>query len=194
MADRLVYVSRLVRLPLIGADEAEIGRVVDVVLGVPSHHEAPYVHGFVVEVQRRRVFVSGNRVAELAVEGARLRRGSINMRHFELRPGETLVVGEIIGRRVRGARVIDVSIRPIPEASYSWEVATVALSSGGLFGRRTPRVVEWAEVREVFSDEGVLARQAAAINLMHPTEMAAAIRALPPERRRTLAAALQDER
>ena len=194
MADRLVYVSRLVRLPLIGADEAEIGRVVDVVLGVPSQYEAPYVHGFVVEVQRRRVFVSGNRVAELAVEGARLRRGSINMRHFELRPGETLVVGEIVGRRVRGARVVDLSIHPIPEASYSWEAATVALGGGGLFGRRAPRVVEWAEAREVFSDEGLLARQAAAINLLHPTEMAAAIRALPPERRRVLAAALQDER
>src|SRR5207248_10939371 len=52
VADRLVYVSRLVHLPLLGADEAEIGRMADVVLGAPAH-EAPPVHGFVVAVQRR---------------------------------------------------------------------------------------------------------------------------------------------
>ena len=194
MADRLVYVSRLVHLPLLGADEAEIGRMADVVLGAPAQ-AAPPVHGFVVEVQRRRVFVSGNRVAELAVDGARLRRGSINMRHFQLHPGETLVVGEIVGRRVRNERVVDVSIRPVPEASYAWEAATVALGGGGIFGRRrTRRVVAWSEVPEVFADQGPLARQAATINLMHPAEMAEAIRALPPERRRLLAGALEDER
>ena len=32
MADRLVYVSRLVQLPLVGADGAEIGHMVDAVL------------------------------------------------------------------------------------------------------------------------------------------------------------------
>jgi CBS domain-containing protein len=165
----------------------------DVVLGAPAQ-AAPPVHGFVVEVQRRRVFVSGNRVAELAVDGARLRRGSINMRHFQLHPGETLVVGEIVGRRVRNERVVDVSIRPAPEASYAWEVATVALGGGRIFGRRrTRRVVAWSEVPEVFADQGPLARQAATINLMHPAEMAEAIRALPPERRRLLAGALEEE-
>jgi CBS domain-containing protein len=194
VADRLVYVSRLVHLPLVGADEAEIGRMADVVLGAPAH-AAPPVHGFVVEVQRRRVFVSGNRVAELAVDGARLRRGSINMRHFQLHPGETLVVGAIVGRRVRNERVVDVSIRPAPEASYAWEVATVALGGGGIFGRRrTRRVVAWSEVPELFADQGPLARQAATINRLHPAEMAEAIRALPPERRRLLAGALEDER
>ena len=33
MPERLVYVSRLVRLPVIGSDGAEVGRLVDVVLG-----------------------------------------------------------------------------------------------------------------------------------------------------------------
>jgi CBS domain-containing protein len=195
VADRLIYVSRLVRLPLIGADETEIGRLADVVLGLPSNGEAPPVHGFVVEVQRRRVFVSGNRVAELAVDGARLRRGSINMRHFELRAGETLVVGEIVGRRVRDARVVDVSIRPTPESSYAWEVATVALGSGGFLGRRRmPRIVDWDEAAGVFAHDGPLARQTAALTQMHPAEMAGVIRTLSPARRRALAEALQDER
>lgn len=195
MADRLMYVSRLAHLPLIGADETEIGRVVDVVLGVASPHEAPPVHGFVVDVQRRRVFVNGNRVGEVAVDGARLRRGSINMRRFELRPGEMLVIGAIFGRRVRDTRVVDVSIHVTPEATYAWEVATVALGRPSFLGRtHMERVVEWSEASEVFSAEDPLSRQAAAITQLHPAEMAEAIRALPPERRRLLAGALQDER
>lgn len=194
MADQLVYVSRLVRLPLIDTEGGEIGRVADVVLGAPPREGPPRVHGFVVAVQRRRVFVGGNRVAELTGEGARLRRGAINMRQFAPQPGETLVVGEVFGRRVGDARVVDVSIRPTPEASYAWEVATVALGDGWLFGRRTPRVVPWAETPTVFAGDAPLAREAAALTLLHPAEMAAAIRALPLERRRALATAMQDER
>ena len=43
MADRLVYVSRITRLPLVGADGADVGRVVDVVLG--SGGRPPRVNG-----------------------------------------------------------------------------------------------------------------------------------------------------
>ncbi len=194
MAERLVYVSRLANLPLLGADGAEIGRVADVVLGVPARAEAPNVHGFAIAVQRRRVFVSINRMAELAPDGVRLRRDSINMRDFAPRPGETLALGEIIGRRVGAERVADVGIRPAPEDVYDWEVATVALVGTGLFGgRRAPRLVGWDEAREAFGGEP-LSREAAAITRLHPAEMAARLRELPIERRRALAAVMQDER
>jgi sporulation protein YlmC with PRC-barrel domain len=89
MERRLVYVSRLVRLALVGADGAQIGRMADVVLGAAS----PRVNGFVVRVQRRSVFVGAGRVAEIAPEGVRLRRGAINLRQFALREGEQLIVG-----------------------------------------------------------------------------------------------------
>ena len=195
MAERLVYVSRLVRLPLHGVDGAEIGRLADVALGPPSGDEAPPVHGFVVAVQRRQVFVNANRVAELTAEGARLRRGSINMRHFAPRPGETLVVGELVGRRLGNERVIDVGIRPVPGDPYAWEAATVVLGGAGLFGRpRAHRIVPWTEARALFAAGEPVARQAAAITQLHPAEMAAAIRALPAGRRRALAAAMRDER
>src|SRR5438270_815626 len=70
MADRLVYVSRLTRLPLVGADGADVGRVADVVLG--SGGRPPRVNGFVVAVQRRRVFVGAGRIGEIASDGVRL--------------------------------------------------------------------------------------------------------------------------
>src|SRR5689334_7702366 len=67
MTDRLVYVSRLTRLPLVGADGSDVGRVADVVLGAGAR--PPRVNGFVVAVQRRRVFVGAGRVGEIGTDG-----------------------------------------------------------------------------------------------------------------------------
>jgi CBS domain-containing protein len=194
MADRLIYVSRLARLPLVGADGAEVGRMVDVVLGSGSAAGPPRVNGFVVGVQRRRVFISAGRISEIENHGVRLRRGAVNLRQFELREGEQLVVGELLRRRLRDRRIVDAAIRPAPEP-YAWELATVALMGSGLPGRRrAPEILDWSEASEVLRDERVGARQAAAIGHLHPVEMAQAIRKLPLSRRRVLAEALEDER
>ncbi|MSX87909.1 MAG: magnesium transporter, partial [Actinobacteria bacterium] len=88
MSDRPLYVSRILRLPLISADGAAIGKIDDVVLLASSVVLAPRVIGFVAIVQRRRIFVNAARVGELTPEGARLRSGNVNLRRFEQRPGE----------------------------------------------------------------------------------------------------------
>ena len=188
-----MYVSRVTRLPLVGADGADVGHVVDVVLDLGGR--PPRVNGFVVAVGRRRVFVGAGRVGEIETDGVRLRRGSVNLRQFELRAGERLVQGELIGRRVRGDKVVDVGITPAPEP-FAWEVATIALaSSRSLTGRRrTPEVIDWSEGGELFAEDNSIDRQAAALESLHPAEMAAALRHLPLSRRRVLAAALEDER
>ena len=80
MADRIVYVSRLLRLPLIAPDGTDVSRIVDVVIGTSVAGEAPRVNGFVVTGQHRRVFVGAGRVGEIAPEGVRLRYGTINVR------------------------------------------------------------------------------------------------------------------
>jgi CBS domain-containing protein len=194
MAERIVYVSRLVQLPLVGADGAEIGHMSDVVLGGSSGSRPPGVNGFVVAVQRRRVFVGAGRVAEIETDGVRLRRGAINLRQFALRPGEQLVVGELMRRRLRDQKVTDVGITPAPEP-YSWEVQTIALGGGGIpTRRRAPEIIDWGEAGELLADNLPASRQAAAIGQLHPVEMAQAIRKLPISRRRVLAAALEDDR
>jgi CBS domain-containing protein/sporulation protein YlmC with PRC-barrel domain len=192
MPDRIVYVSRLVRRSLVGADGADVGRVVDVVLGLGAR--PPRVNGFVVAVQRRHVFVGAGRVGEIDAEGIRLRRGSINLRHFELRPGERLVSADLIGTQIGEGRVVDVGLTPAPEP-FAWEVATVALGHRGLPGRRRgPNVIDWSEAGRLFADERPIDREAAALGGLHPAEMAAAIRSMPLSRRRVLASALEDER
>src|SRR5947209_1401846 len=192
MERRIVYVSRITRLPLLSSDGADVGHVADVVLDLGGR--PPRVIGFVVAVQRRRVFVGTGRVGEIAPEGVRLRRASVNLRQFELRPGERLLDAEVIGRRVRGQRVVDIGLAPSPEP-FAWEVATVALGGRRVPGmRRQPEIIDWSEAGELFAYERPVDRQAATLANLHPAEMAETLRKLPLSRRRVLAEALEDER
>lgn len=192
MERRIVYVSRLTRLPLLGADGADVGRVVDGVVDLGS--KPPRVNGVVVAVQRRRVFVGIGRIGEIDNNGARLRRGSVNLRQFELRDGERLLAAELIGKRLKGERVVDIGLTPAPE-QVGWEVATVALAGRRVPGlRRSPEVIDWSEAGELFASERPVDRQAAELGGLHPAEMAAAIRRLPLSRRRVLASELEDDR
>jgi len=189
---RIVYVSRLTRLPLLSSDGSEVGHVADVVIGLGG--QPPRINGFVVAVPRRRVFISAGRVGEVANDGVRLRRAHVNLRHFELRAGERLAVGELFGRRIRTQRVVDLGLRPAPEP-FEWEVGTVALGGRRVPGlRRAPEVIDWSEAGELFALESPVDREAATLGGLHPAEMAAAIRRLPLSRRRILAAALEDDR
>ncbi len=192
MERRIIYMARLTRLPLLGADGADIGRVVDAVFDLGS--KPPRINGLVVAVQRRRVFVGIGRIGEIGTDGARLRRGSVNLRQFELRQGERLVAGELIGTRLRGERVVDVGISPAPEP-FAWEIATLALGGRRVPGlRRPPKVIDWSEAGELFASDSPVDRQAAELGGLHPAEMAASIRRLPLSRRRVLAEALEDDR
>jgi CBS domain-containing protein len=192
MAHRIVYVSRLTRLPLVSSDGSDVGHVADVVIDLGGR--PPRINGFVVAVPRRRVFIGVGRVGEIGNDGVRLRRASVNLRQFELRPGERLAVGELFGRRVRNQRVVDVGITASPEP-FGWEVARIALGSRRVPGlRRQPEIVDWSECGELFSQETPVDREAANLGGMHPAEMAQSIRRLPLSRRRVLAAALEDDR
>ncbi len=193
VSDRILYASRVMRLPLVGADGADVGHVVDVVLHLGAR--PPHVNGFVIGgVQRRRVFVAATRIGEIDGRGLRLRRGSINLKQFELRDGERLIGAELFAAKVGGRRVVDIGLTPAPEP-FVWEVATVALAGRRLPGRRRhPEVIDWSEAGELFALERSVDRQAATLGGLHPVEMATAIGQLPLSRRRILAAALEDDR
>jgi CBS domain-containing protein len=194
MADeQLVYVSRITRLGLSDNEGAPIGRIEDVVI-VPSHKRAPRVLGFVASVQRRRIFVNAARVAELGTNGIRLRGGAIDLRHFQLRPGEILAVNDIMDRR-HGTNVVnDIALRYVDGKVPAWEVAAIALASPGpLRRRRSSRVVDWMELGDLF-DAGPMAREVASMREMHPADVAKLLRSLPLERRQQLAAAMDDDR
>lgn len=191
MAAPLVFVSKLVRLALLDTDGTAVGGVDDVVLAPANRGEAPKVLGFVATVQRRRIFVNVARVGSVGPSGVRLYSGTIDVRHFQLRPGELLAAGGIIDRRVGGEVVTDLGI-VAGDKARSWEVAVVALRPGGGIRRRAARVVSWTEAAALF-DAGPVGRQVAELRDMHPSDVAQRVRRLPLERRRQLAEMMGDE-
>lgn len=187
-----IYVSRLVRLPLLDNDGVPIGRVDDVVLGPSMLTRAPRVFGFIAVVQRRQIFINANRVSAISADGTRLGSGTVDLRRFQLRSGELLVRRGIIDRHIGGEVVNDLSLVAATEPA-GWEVATISLSSAGLLRRRRAgRVVAWHELPVLF-DTGPVGREIAALREMHPSEVADAIAELPMERRHALVDAMEDE-
>lgn len=193
MASELVYVSRVMRLPLLDADGNTIGRISDVVLAPPHGGNPPRVVGFVAGVQRRRIFVSAGKIDELDRAGVRLRSSTVDARPFEQRAGE-LLASDLLDTPVGDATLADLALRRTAGRTPGWEVSTLALGARtGLRRRRAPRVVPWDAHPELFRTAGV-PTELAVYREMHPSDVADAVRRLPLERRRQLAAAMDDER
>jgi hypothetical protein len=73
-----------------------VGRVRDVVVVFRTDHQPPIAVGLVVEVPgRRRVFLPMTRVT--SIDGGQvITTGLVNMRRFEQRAAETLVLADVL--------------------------------------------------------------------------------------------------
>ncbi|MGI5287016.1 magnesium transporter MgtE N-terminal domain-containing protein [Nonomuraea polychroma] len=189
-----IFVARLPGTPVFDPAGDQIGRVRDVVVGLRIGRR-PNVHGLVVEVQpRRRVFLPITRVRRIE-PGAVVFTGRINMRRFEQRATETLVVGEMLDLAVTVAgepmTVYDVAMDEFKPST--WEITQVAVYKGR---RRDPRIVDWNEVSgfdKLQKDQGA-AGLIAAFESMRAADMASALHELPSKRRVEIARALNDDR
>ncbi len=194
MAGDLVYAFRVMRLPLLAPDGVAIGKLNDIVLLPSRGAEPPEVIGFSAAVQRRRVFVNANRLAELNSDGARLRSWDLDVNPFKSKAGEIMVGKDIIDTRVGDETVSDIALRQTEGRTTKWIVEKVRL------GRRRPlvrrpsfRIVDWDEVPSLFMGSE-MATEAARLRDMHPSDVAGAVRLLPLAQRRQLAEAMEDDR
>jgi len=197
-----VFVARLVGLPIFDPQGDQVGKVRDLVVGVRSDAHQPRVLGLVAEVfGRRRIFVPMTRVTNID-SGQVYTTGLLNMRRFEQRPTETLVIGQMLDREVtirdtgiRGT-VYDVAMEQA--RNRDWVLSRVAVQEPGRSFRRKGQthVVEWRDVDGLSRrDERQGATHLiAALNEMRPADAANMIHDLPPERRIAVVAALDDER
>lgn len=186
-----IFVSRLVRLPLLDASGHGIGRLDDVVT-VPSGASPARVLGLVASVDRRRIFVNEARLASIDPTGVRLRSGTIDLHPFQQRPGEKLVIADVVGTRVGDDYVIDGAIEESTRTGF-WFVVAVALGGRGPLRRRHNRVVEWGDVAAHF-DAGPEYAEVAELRDMHQSDVAERIRSLPAAKRRRLAELMEDDR
>ena len=96
-----VFVARLAGHLVYDPNGDQVGKVRDVVVSLRVDNKPPRVLGLVVEVLgRRRVFVPMTRVTSVD-SGQVITTGLVNMRRFEQRPTEALVVAELLDRRIR---------------------------------------------------------------------------------------------
>ncbi|MEL6892093.1 MAG: CBS domain-containing protein [Actinomycetota bacterium] len=201
MAGELIYAFRVMRLPLLDAGGAPIGRIEDLVAipGRPARRGdtaiAPRIVGFVADSQRRRIFVNANRIAELDGDGARLRSWDVDLNPFKARPGEVLIGQELIDRRIGDETVSDIALRRVDDGrTQTWEIEQVRLTRRSGLGRRSTRLVDATEVPQLFDQPTEMEAEAARLRDFHPAEVAAVVRRLPDAQRRQLAEAMDDER
>src|SRR5687768_11361705 len=151
MAGELIYAFRVMRLPLLDAGGAAIGRIHDIVAVPDTEGRLPRVVGFVAEVQRRRIFVNANRISTLAGDGARLSSWDVDFNPFRPRSGEVLV-SSIVDRKVGDETVSDVALRDVETATgVAWEIAKVRLARRTVLRPRPSyRLVDVDEIPGLF--------------------------------------------
>jgi Mg/Co/Ni transporter MgtE len=130
--------------------------------------------------------------------------GVLNMRRFEQRPTERLVLGELLDRRVRlvdtgeEVTVLDVSIQQLP-ARRDWEIDKYFVrkgKSGALRRKGETLTVEWSAVSGFSLEEHGQGAESllATFEQLRPADLANVLHHLSPKRRAEVAAALDDDR
>ncbi|MFE3829723.1 magnesium transporter MgtE N-terminal domain-containing protein [Streptomyces sp. NPDC059092] len=216
-----VFVSHLAGVPVFDPTGDQVGRVRDLVAVLRVAGRPPRLLGLVVEVlSRRRIFLPITRVTGIE-SGQVITTGVLNVRRFEQRPTERLILGELLDRRVRlvedgeEVTVLDISVSQLP-ARRDWEIDKVFVRRGRkggalrreLMGRAAPwkaagggrsgetLTVEWSAVSGFsLEEEGQGAENlVATFERLRPVDLANVLHHLTPKRRAEVAAALDDDR
>jgi len=197
-----VFVARLAGIAAFDPRGDQVGKVRDVVVTLRHGANAPRVLGLVIEVQpRRRIFCPMTRVTSIDA-GAVVTTGLLNIRRFEQRSGETLVMSELLDRRVtlletdEVVTVQDVAI--MQERTRDWVVSRIFVRKPGKGLRRRGETltVNWNAVSGLSlhdPQQGVDSLLATVENL-RAADLANVMHELTPKRRQELAIALDDEK
>lgn len=199
-----IFVSHLAGVPVFDPQGDQVGRVRDLVAMLRVGRRPPRLLGMVVEVlSRRRIFLPMTRVTGVE-SGQVITTGVLNMRRFEQRPTERLVLGELLDRRVQlvdtgeEVTVLDVSIQQLP-ARRDWEIDKVFVRKGkpGALRRKGETLtVEWSAVTGFSLEEHGQGAESllATFEQLRAADLANVLHHLSPKRRAEVAAALDDDR
>src|SRR3954466_7615484 len=201
-----VYLARLAGLPVFDPNGDRVGRVRDAVVRLRTTNRPPQVVGLVAEMAlRRRIFLPIGRVTSMDGEAVVLSAGTLNLRRFEKRPNELLVVEDLLDRRVTvmpetgdgggsPGNVVDIGMDL--NRNNEWLVTRVAVRehTGRLARRGHVYQAEYERVRNLVgpTDTQGTSNLLALLEQMRPADMANALQDLPDARRNEVAAALSD--
>jgi Mg/Co/Ni transporter MgtE len=203
-----IYLARLAGLGVFDPNGDRVGRVRDGVVRLRTTNRPPQVVGLVAEMAlRRRIFLPIGRVISMDSDAVVLSTGTLNLRRFEKRPNELLVVEDLLDRRVTvlpegrtedgtPGTVVDISMEL--NRNNEWLVTRVAVreQTGRLSRRGHVYQAEYERVRGLVgpTDTQGTANLLALLDPMRPADLANALQDLPDARRNEVAAALSDRR
>jgi Mg/Co/Ni transporter MgtE len=197
-----VFLARLAGTAVLDPNGDPVGKVRDAVATLRTNNEPPRILGLVVEVPlRRRIFVPITRVTSIE-NGAVVITGLLNMRRFDTRPGEVLVLGEMLDRSItlietsEPVVVEDMGMEQTPSGDWLIKRVHIMRRGRGLRRKGATSTVAWEEVTGFAfpeQNQGVVNLLSTLANL-RAADLAAVLGELAPKRRIEVASGLNDER
>ncbi|WP_323958997.1 CBS domain-containing protein [Arthrobacter sp. JZ12] len=200
-----VFVARLLGLDVFDPLGDRLGRLRDVVVLDRGPAVEPQVVGLVVEVPgKKRVFVPMTRVTSMEA-GQIICTGLVNLRRFDQRGAEQLVVAELFDRRITlrdgsgEATIEDVAMEK--DRAGDWHISQIFVRRGGTQSRlrglrRGERlIIDWLDAYHGNSTEPQAATSfVAQHDDLKAADFADALHEMSDKRRIEVAIELQDER
>ena len=197
-----VFLARLAGTAVFDPNGDPVGKVRDAVATLRANNQPPRILGLIVEVPlRRRVFVPITRVTSIE-SGTVVITGLVNMRRFESRAGEILVLGDMLDRSVTliesNEPVLVEDLGMEQNRTGDWLMTRVHIMKRGQGIRRkgATSTVSWEEVQgfaTAESEQGT-SNLLSTLSNLRAADLAAVIQDLAPKRRVEVARALDDER
>ncbi|MCU1574078.1 MAG: magnesium transporter [Micrococcaceae bacterium] len=200
-----MFVARLLGLDVFDPLGDRLGRLRDVVVLSRGLRGAPHAVGIVVEVPgKKRVFVPMTRLTSMD-QGQIICTGLVNLRRFEQRGAEQLVVAELFDRKVTlkdgsGEAIIE-DMALDQQRNGDWLVSKLFVRRGSstsrLRGLRRGHtlLIDWADALQGADTEPQGASQFVATHEdLKPADFADALQEMSDKRRIEVASELQDER
>lgn len=199
-----VFVARLAGIDVFDPSGDQLGKVRDAVTMLRTDRQPPRVIGLVIEVaQRHRIFVPMGRVTRIEPNQVVLASGTVNMKRFERRAHEVLVLTELLDRTVTiretGVRASVVDAGMEPNRARDWVISRLAVrTQAARITRRRGQLsqVEWNEVDGLAVSESSQGTDAVLAMLadLRAADVAHAMSDMTQKRRLEVATALDDER
>jgi CBS domain-containing protein len=200
-----VFIARLAGIGVFDPNGDQLGKIRDAVTALRTDRQPPRVLGLVIEIQHRhRIFVPMGRVTRIEPDAVVLSSGTVNMKRFERRNNELLVLGELLDRTVtigdsgKPVSIADVGMEQ--NRARDWVITRLAVRTAAarLAPRRRGQLfqVAWDGVDGLALPENSQGTDAllATLSEMRPADVAHALQDMPDKRRREVAAGLDDER
>ncbi|MBP7972245.1 MAG: CBS domain-containing protein [Candidatus Nanopelagicales bacterium] len=195
------FVARLAGSAVFDPNGDQLGKVRDVVVMLRTDGSPARVHGMVLEVSpRHRIFLPMTRITAIE-SGHAIATGLVNMRRFAPRPAETLVMAQLLDRKVtvrttgEPVTVVDVGIDQ--NRQRDWVIAKyfVRKAGSGLRRRGETLTLDWDEISDpsVEQPDQPADSLLSAIDDLRPADIASLIHDLPFKRQLEVAQSMDDD-